>query len=223
MIGIVGGLGLGAGIHYYKEMAAAHEAQKRPLELAIVHAQMSRIFELANAKDATGLAKYLAGVLAQLKGAGATMAAIPAVTPHLCIRELLPIAPVPIVNLLEVIRDEVKARGLQRIALFGTRFVVDSNLFGWLEGVTIVKPLPVEVEQIHNTYFSIASSGTGSEAQRQGLTELAQMLCERDGVEAVLLAGTDLSAIFNASNTDFPHLDCAALHIRAIMQAANAG
>ena len=223
MIGIVGGLGLGAGIHYYKELAAAHEAEKRPLELAIVHAQMSRIFEFANAKDSAGLAKYLASVLGQLKGAGATIAAIPAVTPHLCVRELLPIAPVPIINLLDVIRDDVRARGLQRIALFGTRFVIDSSLFGWLEGVTIVKPQPSEVDYIHNTYFSIASRGAGSDAQRDGLTALAKTLCERDGVEAVLLAGTDLSAIFNASNTGFPHIDCAALHIRAIMQAANAG
>ena len=100
--------------------------------------------------------------------------------------------------------------------------MIDSSLFGWLDGVTIVKPRPDEVEYIHNTYFSIASSGAGSDAQHEGLTKLAKTLCQRDGVEAVLLAGTDLSAIFNASNTDFPHLDCAALHIRAIMQAAHA-
>jgi len=220
MIGIVGGLGIGAGIHYYKELAATHEAQQRPLQIAIVHAQMSRIFDYASRQDRVGLAKYLAGVLAQLKGAGATIAAIPAVTPHLCIRELESIAPVPIVNLLDVIRDEVLARGFRRVALFGTRFVIESSLFGWLDGVEIVKPQPAEVDFIHDTYFSIASNGAGSDGQREGLAALAETLCRRDGVEAVLLAGTDLSAIFNESNTGFPHLDCAALHIRAILQRA---
>ena len=63
------------------------------------------------------------------------------------------------------------------------------------------------------------STGAGSEAQHRGLTALARTLRERDGVEAILLAGTDLSAIFNDTNTDFPHLDCARVHIQAIMRA----
>jgi hypothetical protein len=31
-----------------------------------------------------------------------------------------------------------------------------------------------------------------------------------------LLAGTDLTTVFNASNIDFPAIDCAAVHIKAI-------
>jgi aspartate racemase len=84
-----------------------------------------------------------------------------------------------------------------------------------------VTPRPAEVDYIHDTYFSIASTGAGSEEQRRGLTELANTLCTRDGVDAVLLAGTDLSAIFDEGNTEFPHLDCARAHIQAIMRAAN--
>jgi aspartate/glutamate racemase len=42
------------------------------------------------------------------------------------------------------------------------------------------------------------------------------MLMQRDGAEAILLAGTDLSTVFNATNTGFPALDCAAVHIKAI-------
>ncbi|MEO8679680.1 MAG: aspartate/glutamate racemase family protein [Vicinamibacterales bacterium] len=219
MIGIVGGLGVGAGIHYYRELAAAHDAIGKPLELVMIHAQMTRIFEHAATGDAPGLARYLEDVIGQLKRGGATIAAIPAVTPHLCIGELLSITPLPIVNMLEAIANEVRARSLSRVALFGTRFVVEGRMFGQLPGVEVVTPRPEEVDYIHHTYFSIASSGAGSEEQRRGLTALARTLCARDGVDAVLLAGTDLSAIFNEGNTDFPHLDCARVHIQAIMRA----
>ena len=219
MIGIIGGLGVGAGLHYYKELAAAHDKIGKPLELVMVHAQMTRVFEHASKGDAPGLARYLEEVIGQLKRGGATIAAIPAVTPHLCIRELLSISPLPLVNMLEVIADEVRTRGLHRVALFGTRFVVQGKMFGQLPGVDVVTPRPEEVDFIHNTYFSIASTGAGNDEQHRGLTTLAKTLCARDGVEAILLAGTDLSAIFNEGNTDFPHLDCARVHIQAIMRA----
>ena len=66
MIGLVGGLGVGAAIHYYRELAAAHEQDGRPLELVMAHAQMSRVFEHASAGDLPGLARYLADILANL-------------------------------------------------------------------------------------------------------------------------------------------------------------
>jgi aspartate racemase len=43
---------------------------------------------------------------------------------------------------------------------------------------------------------------------------------ERDRVEAVILAGTDLALLFNESNTDFPHVDAARVHIDAIANRA---
>ena len=41
-----------------------------------------------------------------------------------------------------------------------------------------------------------------------------------DRAEAIVFAGTDLALLFNEANTDFPAVDCAALHIDAIMKAA---
>jgi aspartate/glutamate racemase len=60
----------------------------------------------------------------------------------------------------------------------------------------------------------------GSAEMHERLTELAQTLMSRDGVEAILLAGTDLTLLFNESNTRFPAIDCAALHLSAIEKAA---
>ena len=50
------------------------------------------------------------------------------------------------------------------------------------------------------------------------LRELAHTLIRRDGAEAVLLAGTDLSMVMNEENAGFPTLDCAGVHIKAITQ-----
>lgn len=218
-IGLVGGLGVGAGIHYYRELALAHARESKRLDLVLVHADLAKVGDYFSTGDRKALAEYLAGILGRLKAAGATIGVIPAVTPHMCIDELRPISPLPLVNILEVAADSLKQRGLRRVALFGTRFVIESDCFGRLPGVTIVRPQPDEIALVHDTYTRLASTGAAGDDDRARLSELAGTLRARDGVDAIVFAGTDLAVIFNESNTHFPHLDCARAHIQAIMRA----
>jgi aspartate racemase len=221
-LGLIGGLGVGAAVHYYRKLAQAHEEEHLALDLVMVHAETPRIFEYAEAGDRDGMAKYLAALIDRLKAAGAELAIIPAVTPHYCVRELLAISPLPLLNIFEPLVQELSARSVRRVGVFGTRFVIESALFGMVEGVEVVKPRPDEVEYIHQTYVELARRGEGSEGQYRGLTDLALTLCKRDGVDAILLAGTDLALIFNDRNIEFPYIDCVALHLQAIMQSARA-
>ena len=146
-VGIVGGLGVGAGLHYYQQLAAAHA--DAPLELAMVHTQINTVLGLVDAGDKAGLASYLSAVISDLKAAGATFAVVPAVTPHYCAAELKAASPLPLVDMLECIREEVQARELKRVALFGTRAVQESILFGQLDGVAeVVLPPAEEVAMI---------------------------------------------------------------------------
>jgi aspartate racemase len=216
--GLVGGLGVGAAVHYYKELAKAHDRLHAPLNLALVHADMARMMQWAAAADATSMAQYVTSLVVRLKAAGATFAALPAVTPHLCISELLPLSPLPLVNMLEVVNDSLRSSGFHRVALFGTRFTVDSAMFGALTDVEVVRPRPQEVDYIHNAYFQLASTGVGGDAEREGLTRMAATLIQRDSLDAIILAGTDLALIFDESNITFPHVDCARVHLDAILR-----
>lgn len=218
MIGLVGGLGVGAGIHYYRELAAAHESAGRPLDLILAHAHMPRVFQHASGGDLDGLADYLADILGRLQKGGATVGVIPAVTPHICIDLLKRRITLPVVDLLEVVAAEVHRRSLHRVALLGTRFVVESDFFGRLAGVEVVRPTPAEVTLVNEAYVAIAGSGRATPGHHAALSAVARRLCDEDGVDAVLLAGTDLSLVFNETNTPFPHLDCARVHIQAIMR-----
>jgi len=188
------------------------------MDLVMVHADMPRMVRWAEAGDAKSMAEYVAGLITRLKAAGATFAALPAVTPHLCISELLPISPLPLVNMLEVVGDAVRSSGFRRVALFGTRFTVQSAMFGALAGVEVVAPRPDELDYIHRTYFQLASTGAGGDTERDGLTKLAETLMRRDAVDAIILAGTDLALIFDESNTPFPHVDCADVHLGRILR-----
>jgi len=216
-LGLVGGLGVGATIHYYQKLARAHEEQGRTLDIVITHAETSRVFEYVEAGDRDGLAEYLLVFIRRLKAAGAEFAAIPAITPHYCVRELIAASPLPLFNIFDPLAEELAVRGVRRIAVFGTRYVMESSLYGLAGDVEIIRPTSDEMDTIHNTYLELLQKGAGTDEQRSNLTAIAHTLRQRDGADAIVLAGTDLSLLFNETNTAFPYIDCAALHLRRIL------
>src|ERR1700742_4951714 len=109
-IGLIGGLGVGATMHYYKKLAEAHDRDHLALDLVMVHAETPRVFEYAAANDREGLARYLVSFINRLNAAGAEVVVIPAVTPHICIRELLAISPLPVLNIFDPLARELSAR-----------------------------------------------------------------------------------------------------------------
>src|SRR5450631_311054 len=210
-LGLVGGLGVGATIHYYSKLAHAHEAQGRTLDIVIAHAETSRVFEYVKAGDPDGLAEYLNTFLRRLKAAGAEVGVIPAVTPHYCLRELTATTPLPLISMTDPLASELATRGAHRVAIFGTRYSIESGFFGLLENVEFIRPRPDEIDLLHNIYAELLRDGRGSAEQHKTLTNLAHTLIKRDAVDTILFAGTDLSLVFNEANTDFPHIDCAAV------------
>jgi aspartate racemase len=216
-LGLVGGLGVGATIHYYQKLAKAHEERGRNLDIVITHAEVSRVFEYVEAEDRDGLAEYLLVFIRRMKAAGAEFAAIPAITPHYCVRALVAASPLPLFNIFDPLVEELAARAVRRVAVFGTRYVMESSLYGFAGDVEIIRPTSDEMDTIHNTYLELLQKGTGTEEQHRSLTAIAHTLGQRDGVEAIVMAGTDLSLLFNEANTAFPHLDCATLHLKRIV------
>jgi aspartate racemase len=215
-LGLIGGLGVGATVHYYKELAKTHEEAGRALNIVITHAQIARVREYVEVNNRGALAEYLIGFIGTMKAAGAEIAAVPAVMPHMCVRELVAASSLPIFNIFEPLVHELNTRAIRRVAVFGTRFVIESGLFGFAGDIEIVQPRAKEVDFIHETYMELAQRGEGTRKQRDDLTALAHTFIERDGVDTIVLAGTDLVLLFNDTNKSFPFVDCAALHIAAI-------
>ena len=217
-LGLIGGLGIGATVHYYRALGKAHAARQVNMRLVMAHAETRSVFDFMQRADRQGLADYLGDAIGRLKAAGAELVAVPAVAPHLCVRELMAISRVPILNLLDAVAAAVRVSGIRRAAIFGTRLAMETGVFGAVGSVELIKPEPAQVDYIHETYLSLAMSGEASDEHFRGLTALAEVLL-RNGADAIILAGTDLSLIFDETTTRFPHIDCARAHIDAILQA----
>lgn len=219
-IGLIGGLGVGAAVHYYTHLADAHQKAGVSLDLVMTHAEIPAGMRFIDAHDRVGLAHYLLGFIQRLAAAGAEFAVVPAVTPHYCINELKAISPLPVIDIAAPLANALASRSIRRAALFGTRYVMESDFYSLIPGVEFVRPHPAELEAIHTIYVELAESHHATPQAHARLTAMAKLLCIRDRAEAVILAGTDLALLFNESNTEFPAIDCAALHIEAIAKSA---
>lgn len=216
--GLVAGLGVGAGVFYYRSLVNAHLARNLSPRLLMVHADVRRVMSLAAARQTQELATYLTGLLRQLAGGGARIATIPAFSPQICARELAEMTPLPLISLLDAIVAEVELRRLQRVAIFGAHVTMETKLFGRLPNVDVMTPSSSEVDLVNSMYSRIVEEERASREDYEILRALAHTLIDRERLDAILLAGTDLSFVFNPQNADFPHLDGARTHIAAIMQ-----
>ena len=205
-LGLIGGLSPAATIHYYRELAKTPSG-----ELLIVHADMNRVLADVQKQNVNELAAYFAGLIERLAHGGAEVAAISAIAPHICIRELKKISPLPLVDVVQAAAEEIALRRYKRVSLFGTRSVIESRLYGMLDNVEVFMPSPEQIDAIHSAYMRIVE---GSLEETATLSRIAREL----PVNAIVFAGTDLSRVFNLNNTYFPHIDCAKVHIHAILQ-----
>lgn len=208
-LGLIGGLAVGATVHYYRELARLGAG-----EMVFIHADLPRVMGDVQRGDHVALAAYFSRLIDRLAAAGAEIVAISAVTPHICIRELEQVSALPVIDIVQEVKNELYARRIRRVALFGTKFVVESRMFGMLEGIDVM--LPDQIEEIHDAYMRIVN---GDQDARLKLMTIAHDL----PVDAVVLAGTDLSPVFHENITDFPFVDCSNAHLAGILREIRSG
>ena len=216
-IGIVGGLGVGATVHYYEKITAACKARGVVPDLVFNHADVERGQGYVRDNKLDEMGTYLAGFIDRLAAGGADAVAIPAVTPHIAIKQIQAHTKVPLLNIVDTIGTELRARKLKKVALFGTIFTMRGSLWGQMTAAEIVKPQPDEMDFVGKAYRRILDTQAADPADAARLREIAATLRKRDGVETILLAGTDLALMFDEASAGFPCIDVARLHIDAIV------
>lgn len=221
-VGMVGGLSVAATVHYYERIAAACKARGVTPDLVFTHADVDFGQGLVRAGKLDELAAYLVSFLDRMSRAGAEVMAIPAVTPHIAIDRVKKLTSLPIIDIVETLGAELRVRKLRRVALLGTVFTIEGSLWGQLKAyapdVEIVKPSPDEIAFAGAAYQRILDTQRTDAADAEKFRALAAELQRRDGVETILLAGTDLTVMFDETTAGFPAIDVARLHIDAIVE-----
>jgi aspartate racemase len=144
------------------------------------------------------------------------------VTPLICAPELDRIAALPRIDVFDSINAELKRRGAKRVGVLGTQFVMETDMFGRLDGVEIVRPSAEQAALVRDNYLIIARTGGIENADIEGVRAVGKSLAHA-GADVVILAGTELSLAFTEATAGFPALDSGRVHIDAIVAHALGG
>jgi len=220
-LGIIGGIGPESTIAYYRLLIAAYRemtSQDGSPPILINSIDVMRLLDLA-ANDRAGLGEYLLAELLVLGKGGATLGLLAANTAHVVFNDIVDRSPIPLVSIVEATCDAAAALGLKRVGLFGTRFTMQGRFYPEAfeqAGIDVIAPGDEEQTYIHDKYLSELVNGTFLPRTREALLRIVQNMKERDRVDAVVLAGTELPLILtDSSAAAVPLLDTTRIHVRA--------
>jgi aspartate racemase len=221
-LGMIVGIGPAATDYYYRQLITAMADAGQDLELTMAHADTPTLLRhQAEGNIAAQVAIYLR-LTQRLLQAGARQVAVTSIAGHFCIDAFKAVSPLPVIDLLDVMRLEVRRLGLKRIGLLGTRVVMASRFYGIFDGVEVIAP-DANLDKVHDAYVSMASSGLATPEHREVFVQEGLAMTRSKGCESILLAGTDLALVFGKEfDAGFNTLDCAKVHAAAIATAAMA-
>jgi aspartate racemase len=179
---------------------------------------------LVGAGQLEELTAYLADEVGRLAKAGAEVGALASNTPHIVFDAILRRSPIPLVSIVEATVAKAKSLGTKRLGLFGTRFTMQGQFYPEVftrEGLVIVAPPGEELDFVHDKYINELAAAKFLPATRESLLAIARRMRARNGIEALILGGTELPLLLtDSSPVGIPFLDTTQIHVEAILKEA---
>ena len=224
-LGIIGGLGPDSTVDYYLSIIASYRQRvgdDSSPSLLIDSLDVRRGIRMLDENALGDLVDYLAASLDRLARAGADVGLMAANTPHIVFDELEARSPIPLISIVRATRDAALAAGLRRPALLGTGFTMSGAFYPAVfapAGLRLVPPQPDERALIHDIYMNELLSGRFTDDARDRVAGIVAAMIERDAVDAIVMAGTELPLLLRGRDLHLPVLDTTRIHVEAAVDA----
>ena len=161
----------------------------------------------------------------KLAAIGADFLICPDNTLHQALPFVVPRSPRPWLHIAETVADEAAARGHRRLALLGTRWLVESAVYPDALsacGIEYLRPDAAEREEMNRIIMDeLVCSVFKPESTAWFQRLIARMRGE--GCDAVVLGCTEIPLVINDANSSLPTLDSTRLLARAALRCAVSG
>lgn len=223
---MIGGLGPPSTIDYYQSMIDRFRARQQGAgypRIIINSLDVDKGIAMLDRGRLDELADYLAAAVEALVRAGADFGFIAANTPHLVFDEVQRRSGMPLLSIVRAAADHAKTLGVKRVGLFGTGFTMRAAFYPnefQRAGISLIPPNKTEQELIHSKYIGELLKNHFLPQTRTAIFGIAERMIAEDGVEAVILAGTELPLLLrDCQNDGIKFLDTTAIHVEAIVDA----
>jgi len=130
-------------------------------------------------------------------------------------------APIQLISIVRATVERARALGLQKVGLFGTGFTMRASFYPdelQQVGIELVIPSESERQQIHCVYLGELLKNQFLPQSRDAILGIARRMKADEGVEAIILAGTELPLLLRGTGADIEWLDTTLIHVEAIVE-----
>jgi aspartate racemase len=212
-------------IAYYRAIIAAAR-NLRPaashLPVLINSIDVQKVLRFVGENSLANLTEYLVAEIELLANGGATLGLLAANTPHIVFDDVRQRSPIPLISIVDATRDAALDRGLTRLGVFGTRFTMQGHFYPDVfskAGIDLVQPRDDEQVLIHEKYVGELLNNVFRPETRASLLRIVEVMRDRDHVQGIILAGTELPLLLSAEAAcGLPLLDTTLIHVRAAVK-----
>ena len=222
ILGIVGGVGPESTIDYYRRLVAGWR-RRRPdgsfPRVIIDSIEAGSTMRALGERDFDQVGRAVGAALGELAAAGCGCALIASNATHLAFERIQPPPALPMLHIVDAALVAARAAGHRRLGLIGTTFVTQSRLYSdrfGPAGIETVVPPDHDQELVHGIYMGELVAGILRDESRGRLVEVIARLRDEQGVDGVILGGTELALILTEpSYAGVAILDTAGTHVEA--------
>lgn len=219
-LGLIGGLSWTSTGRYYQIInQAVHRAKggQHSAPLLIESLDFADIGRSTTEEEWVHAARVLTASARRLEQAGARALLICANSMHRVHDEVQAGVDVPIVHIADAVGRKMKADGVEKAALLGTRNVMTEKFYRQRlvgHGISLLPPDLELAERIDRIVYEELTIGKVSrESERYMRSELTDIA--KENVQAAILACTELEMIVDVKANVLPIYDGTAIHARA--------
>ncbi|MEN6594676.1 MAG: aspartate/glutamate racemase family protein [Clostridiaceae bacterium] len=216
-IGLIGGMSWESTVTYYQLINEAVKDRLGGLHSAKVLLYSVDFFEvesLMSRGEWEKAADLLGNVAECLERAGADLILICTNTLHKVAPEVQARISVPLVHIAEAAADELRAKGITRVGLLGTKYTMTEAFYRdklTEQGLAVVLPNEDDIELVNRVIFEELCLGVvKAESKADYLRVIRDM--QRKGAEAILLGCTELGLIVSQTDVSLPLFDTTVIH-----------
>ncbi|WP_338591525.1 aspartate/glutamate racemase family protein [Shewanella khirikhana] len=225
-IGMLGGMSWESTLSYYK---AINEGVKQRLgglhsaKIALYSVDFADIERLQHQGDWDATARILTDGAKAVEAAGADFLLICTNTMHKVAPQIAANIQIPILHIADATAGQLKADGISRVGLLGTRFTMEQDFYKSrlteLFGIEVLVPDLAGREQVHKVIYDELCLGKINPASREAYLGIMESLVSQ-GAQAIILGCTEIALLVRQQDTQIKLYDTTQIHAQSAVEMA---
>jgi len=225
-IGLIGGMSWESSLEYYRVINETTKARLGGLHSAkciLYSVDFAEIEALQHQGRWQEAAQLMVAAAQSLERAGADFVVLCTNTMHKLADEIKANIHIPFLHIADATAQKIKASGLTKIGLLGTRFTMEHDFYkGRLidkHGLKVITPDDQEREAIHRVIYDELCLGIVKQESREKYIDIMGKLVQA-GAEGIILGCTEIELLVHDGDSQVPLFPTTRIHAFAAVEYA---